>query len=424
MRLTLPDKPVKLYEDTLEKLEYFKDRKDVGDKLSKFLEAIEEPLVIALDGSWGCGKTHFLKLWVGSHTESTDAATTVIYFDAFENDYLDDPLISLIDAITDRLKQTGKLEQISKTLKKLAPNLARISLRSLVSVASASIVNNADEMMAPGSHSDIWQSVEERRAAMVQFSCALRNVASPTSEGGEPGRLVLVIDELDRCRPDYALSLLETIKHVFWVDKVHIVLGVNLSELENTVRARYGMAVDATRYLHKFYQAKIPINGDCTYHNVGDELKNYFQYLQTIQDLELGLLERPILELAQIAFRSNNLSLRDLQRISTRAAIVENVHGNPGPIPNITAILIFLDTLRPELLTKILNLRKHDNDLALEIGKVLALRSRGSTPSTPSDFINAVNFICLLKNETLDRIYQDVSVSELVEQYIWDIKLM
>ncbi len=63
---------------------------------------------------------------------------------------------------------------------------------------------------------------------------------------------MIVVDELDRCRPDYALSLLEVIKHFFAVDHVHFVLGVNLRELENMVRVRYDTLDGAALYLQKF----------------------------------------------------------------------------------------------------------------------------------------------------------------------------
>jgi hypothetical protein len=78
-------------------------------------------------------------------------------------------------------------------------------------------------------------------------------------DGTSPRKLVIVVDELDRCRPDYALAMLEIIKHFFAVDHVHFVLGVNLRELENSVKARYGAGINAGLYLQKFITVTVAL---------------------------------------------------------------------------------------------------------------------------------------------------------------------
>ena len=64
--------------------------------------------------------------------------------------------------------------------------------------------------------------------------------------------LVVMIDELDRCRPSYAVELLETAKHLFDVDQIVFVLAVNRKQLAHTVRALYGNKFEAEAYLHRF----------------------------------------------------------------------------------------------------------------------------------------------------------------------------
>src|SRR3954466_1508030 len=64
--------------------------------------------------------------------------------------------------------------------------------------------------------------------------------------------LILIIDELDRCRPNFSLQLLERIKHFFSVPNVHFVLGTNLTQLENSIAALYGNGIDTPVYLQKF----------------------------------------------------------------------------------------------------------------------------------------------------------------------------
>lgn len=78
---------------------------------------------------------------------------------------------------------------------------------------------------------EFWKKEDGKRAAMEQFREALRKLTEP-EDGEAPKKLVVVIDELDRCRPDFALTLLEIVKHFFAVPHVHFVLGVNLRELQ------------------------------------------------------------------------------------------------------------------------------------------------------------------------------------------------
>ncbi len=65
--------------------------------------------------------------------------------------------------------------------------------------------------------------------------------------------LIVMIDELDRCRPSYAIELLEVAKHLFSVDHIVFVLAVNRSELAHSIRALYGSDFDAEGYLRRFF---------------------------------------------------------------------------------------------------------------------------------------------------------------------------
>ena len=102
------------------------------------------------------------------------------------------------------------------------------------------------------------------KSDMVAFKEALESLPtlfSPDVQSGEQVKpIVVIIDELDRCRPSYALQLLERMKHFFSVPKVHFVLGVNLDQLANSVVATYGPGIDGRLYLQKFIQLSIQLH--------------------------------------------------------------------------------------------------------------------------------------------------------------------
>ncbi|MEC8197634.1 MAG: P-loop NTPase fold protein, partial [Pseudomonadota bacterium] len=238
---------------------------------------IDDPLVIALDGAWGSSKSVFLKCWVGEHLRNHGEHTQTVYFDAFKHDYLDDPLIALTSAISERIERDpeSKAAKAWRLAKNAAPLLGKAALRlgtaalvgkaiSLTSEEDGALNDIGDKLAEEGgdiakSLNDFWKKEDGKRAAMEAFRSALTQLTAPDVDGSPTQKLVIVIDELDRCRPDYALSVLEIIKHFFDVDGVHFVLGVNLKEVANSVNARHGTGNNAARYLQKFYSIRLQL---------------------------------------------------------------------------------------------------------------------------------------------------------------------
>jgi len=323
MRLYPIQKEIALYEEGFGDVDLLQ-RKSAGEQISELLERVEDPVVLAVDGPWGSGKSHFLKRWVGAHKIENGGTATTVYFDAFANDYLDDPLISLTGAIGERLpaEETGTTW---KKAKKIAVTLARPALRIGAAVGTAGITEIAGPLVdaaieAGGKEAEkaadaFWKREDGRRAAMLQFRSALGEL----TKDGSP--LIIVVDELDRCRPDYALSVLEVIKHFFAVERVHFVLGVNLEALEHIVRVRYGAGVNAADYLKRFVSLSthLPLL-------VGQNSNIHatIKYLQSA-GAEMGIEPKAIeitVDQIGLAIGKNTVSLRDVEKIMTRLALL------------------------------------------------------------------------------------------------------
>lgn len=103
MKLSIPEEDIVLYETGFDETDFL-NRKPFADKLSKLIDKFETPFVVALDGPWGSGKSFFLKRWVGHHQESHKDDTVVVYLDAFELDYLDEPMVALVSEISARFE--------------------------------------------------------------------------------------------------------------------------------------------------------------------------------------------------------------------------------------------------------------------------------------------------------------------------------
>jgi KAP family P-loop domain len=304
-------------------------RRPVGQRLTDLLDRVEQPLVIALDGGWGSGKSHFLKLWTGAHSLELGGKAKIIYFDAFEHDYLDDPLISLVARLTTNEAEASWGKKTIKAIQRAALPLAKLSLRLGAAAATAGVTEIAGPVAdavaiktgeaTQASIDAFWKRETDRIAAMQRFRDALTVLIAPTNDGESPQKIVIIIDELDRCRPDYALTLLEIVKHFFAVPNVHFVLGTNVGALENSVRARYGADMNATEYLMKFIQLRMRFP-ERREHPGNNDWELYFD----AHVKHCGIHNSITLCLKNVLVvysQGRLLSLRDIERITSRLAL-------------------------------------------------------------------------------------------------------
>ncbi|MEP3525257.1 MAG: P-loop NTPase fold protein [Hyphomicrobiales bacterium] len=182
--LTVPEMEIELYGKGFEGVCQLGRAKD-GEKLSELVEKLSTPTVIALDAPWGAGKTVFLKCWSGAHKSENNGTAEIIYFDAFKDDFLDDPLIGLISAISERLKDNKDKEKIWEKAKvaalKVMPSLTRIALAAATSGVSEVVGPTlADATKATAEEIEklsdqFWEKEDDRKAAMTSFQAHWKN---------------------------------------------------------------------------------------------------------------------------------------------------------------------------------------------------------------------------------------------------------
>ena len=225
------------------------ERRPHIEALTRLIGNIEGPCVLALDAQWGLGKTVFLKMWA---QHMRNEGIPVAEFNAWETDFSDDPLMALYATLEDHF---GKLEdgtarQYKAVLEsglKLVSTLVGSAI-PLVSIGPE-IVDAVKE--SAGTLANVrLDRYREARTDIENFKAALQGITKDKP-------LVICVDELDRCRPNYAIEFLEATKHIYEVDGVFFILAVNLSELANSVSALYGNDFDARAYLRRFVDRSI-----------------------------------------------------------------------------------------------------------------------------------------------------------------------
>lgn len=303
-----------------------------GENLMRLLQRIEHPLVVALNGDWGSGKTTFVRMWEG-HVRSELA---VIYFDAFANDYQEDAFLALAGKVlyfaSEEIKEgdhqaVQALEKYKDKAADVGGSLVRAGLKIGVNAITLGLVN-ADEQvdhMERVISSELGNAVdrcvaerldrqEEESEVFDKFREALSSLSSQL-KSDRP--LVVIIDELDRCRPSFALDLLEKVKHFFSVEGVHFILVTNLEQLQNSVRARYGSNIDARTYLEKFIDltAYLPQTADSNHHVIDVFLQRMIDQL-SFDDYHRHLRDQIFIQLQWIS-REVPMTFRKIERIHT-----------------------------------------------------------------------------------------------------------
>ncbi len=332
-------------------------------------------MVIAFDGQWGSGKTTFLKMWAG---ELRKAGIPCIFFDAFENDYVEDAFAALVREISTLIENQQSVgEVVAASFRERAVELGKLlgkaglklGLKVAVRTATASMLDG----LGPGlSVEDISASSDEVAEQYMQDLLAASNkqketvksfrellsgipeVLAPPSADDTQRPLVFIIDELDRCKPHFALQILERVKHFFNVPNIHFVLGVHSRQLESSVRAAYGSDVDAATYLQKFITLKV-VNADSGVAPHQRRVSRYLSHLKKAYDFsddDHHLVESASNFILRVAL-SNSLSLRTVERIFSHFVLCvafTNKHFlRPGPI---VGGLCVLKVTSSELFTK------------------------------------------------------------------------
>ncbi len=255
------------------------------------LNSLDDSCAIALDAKWGAGKTFFVKQtkmvldafndFIPSFDENDKAIIksfcdkkhrnnpmvyipqVSVYYDAWANDNDEDPVLSLVLSIIKSIDVDFSFKQGTDSLTKAAAVLEFFTGKSFTDLLEGFRSDNP---------LDIIQKSKGIEELVKEFLDSL------LEERGD--RLVVFIDELDRCRPDYAVRLLERIKHYFSNERITFVFAINSLELQHTIKKYYGESFDASRYLDRFFDLRVslpPIDKKLFYNSIGfNDSSNYY----------------------------------------------------------------------------------------------------------------------------------------------------
>jgi hypothetical protein len=348
------------------------DRKKYGEDLRNLVLQTDDELVIALSGQWGEGKTTFVKMWRGLLAESKIPS---IYIDAFANDYIDDAFISVASAITGFVSENiekdsaEKLSDLKEKTKKIGTQFLAWSAKIGIKAATLGIIRDSDieELkdiktdLSKDMSSLIGEFIEERLESHTKDVELIQSFRELLSEipsklvGNEGNSLVVIIDELDRCKPTFAVELLEKIKHLFSVKNVIFVLVMNKNQLEESIKNVYGQNVDAHTYLQKFISFEVQLPKYSRWSDSTD-LSKYSRKLFTYYGLESWSGATEFINSLDALSSHFDLSLRQLEKVVTNLLFMRATSsGDQLSLPSIMVFLAVIKVFRPTLFEKLIN---------------------------------------------------------------------
>jgi hypothetical protein len=236
-------------------------------QLESFLDVersyVSGSLVVSLNAPFGAGKTAFLEMWKDEiETRQSDDKPRVILLNAWEGDFLGQPLFSIVSSI-ERAIGAGdpNVRSVVSAAKSIGWFMTAVGGQVVTRAtgvdlaAAAEFVEGRDAGQSLEAVDNAYSIYKKRAAALESLKKAVKDCAAQ----GDGQRIVFLIDELDRCRPDFAISYLETIKHVFDVEGLTFILAVDREQLASVARAEFGDGLNFSEYYRKFVQREVSL---------------------------------------------------------------------------------------------------------------------------------------------------------------------
>ena len=355
-------------------------RREAADTLTHLVGNLEGPCVLTVDAAWGFGKTTFVRMW-SQHLRNQEFP--VLVFNAWETDFSNDPFLTLCTELTEGLqaddtklsgavieKFKGASEEVLRWMVPSAIRFAASQVPLVGAVLGAGAAAFAEERLSRYSKS---------RTSVKRFRRVLEEMAATLSSANGNRPLMVMIDELDRCRPSYAVELLEVAKHLFSVDRIVFVLAVNCEQLAHSVKALYGNDFDADGYLRRFFDvdfklpaperrafihAQLQATGIYDYFDQVAEPESYSRNIYAPNAPARRQTGHTLLSVLFLFFGASDLSLRTIsQAIHRLGLLYASLRSDQVDHGVATTVALIIRTIVPKLYDRFVAGQASDSDI-------------------------------------------------------------
>ena len=251
------------------------DRQPFVDKIIKICERLSESkknVCFAINGDWGVGKSFVLKMFEEqlSNIQQSVTATDkymIFHYNSWNYDYYEEPIIAIVAAMLDDIERNEKLvateikEKVKGVLKAVGGGLL-LKFNSVIEEKTGIKPNEIMDVIKDCKE-DTIKKIESSKSFDTYFSFKeiLLRLRDTIKSLADEKTIVIVVDELDRCLPEYMIKVLERLHHVFYeIPNVQVIISVDKKQLSHTVKQIYGESTDVDRYLSKFIEFELCLN--------------------------------------------------------------------------------------------------------------------------------------------------------------------
>ncbi|WMS86707.1 KAP family P-loop NTPase fold protein [Pleionea litopenaei] len=371
------------------------NRQPIAEKVINLLSNDIDISPLVINGDWGTGKTEFCHKLVNMFREVN--THHVVYIDAFKADHANEPLLTVLAEIVKILPDN---DQKSSLKRKIIPAL-KFGIKTISKAAVAHVLRQ-DATEALDQFDQELQEIADKSidaTAKALFNehlesekniKALQEILSGIAEE-KP--MAIFIDELDRCRPNFAVDILELIKHTFDLDNVNFILVTNFEQLKASINHSYGQSINANRYLDKFIKFTISLPKYIEDQNRESAAVSSKHFLGLINNSTVLSNSRLNLEGFQYfsnhIFQAHDATLREVETFIRNLEIYQVLNDNRAFTSTtgygsalLRGLAVAIHTFNPILASSILDDKLDARDLAefLAISRDILLNSRESRP--------------------------------------------
>lgn len=238
-------------------------RQDIVDKICGLVDSLkkDQNFCLSINGAWGSGKSFVLQMI--EEQLSNKLEYIIVKYDAWKNNFYSDPLIAMLYCILDTLENTAKAKDIrvQNVLLDVAKEVgsavvATVAEKNKVAGFIVSAINKIKSIIQQYKKSAFTnnQALDDFKSYASFLNQTIQQLNEITSQEvyeGKQTKLIVLVDEIDRCLPNEQLVVLERLHHLFDIENCAVIVAMNQQCVSKTVQSLYG--TDGQEYLRKFF---------------------------------------------------------------------------------------------------------------------------------------------------------------------------
>ncbi len=304
----------------------------------------DAPFNVCVSGSWGSGKTTLLRSLARALTDGEASENVGVWFEPWK--------------LSDEREVRNVLTlQVLDVIGADASFMAQ----ARIDVDGGSLVRAVGERFLRLKLDDVSRTARAETAVRGTFAEVERLFGAIARSYLSRRRMLIFVDDLDRCRPEMQIAVLEAVKLFFDLPGLVFVFALDRQQLEHAIAAKYTFSIDDARvYLEKIFQLSVPLPRK--------RLEDLVAFLRSqLDDVGLRVNDTQLAEAVVSRFGRN---LRDLKLFVNSLSFQRRLvgDGESGQIGE-EAVLkwLFLEATMPASLDAALADRSLDLVLALEL---------------------------------------------------------